>query len=888
MDITKNKKSTLSEDKNFLVPTAPKNLYITEKPSVAMEFAKALGMNLGARKNGYIEDGDNIVTWCVGHLVSLSNPDAYDEEYKKWELEPLPIIPHKYLYQVLSNTKPQYQVVSTLLNRDDVDKIYYSGDSAREGEYIQRLVRQLAGHNPNAEEYRVWIDSQTKEEILKGIRTAHELSYYDSLSDSAYARAIEDWLVGMNFSRALSIKYARMISAAAGLQKAEPIRVGRVMSCVLGMIVERERLIRTTDTIPFYGIKADLDKGIEADWKIVKGSKYENAGDDIRYKDAGLLKKEPVDELIGAMNSKGTATIKESKRSEEKKTAPLLFNLAELQAECTKAFHISPAKTLEIAQTLYEKKLTTYPRTDARVLTTAICKVYDKNIKGIGAFPHLKVYSDTVINNSWQEKLRNKKTKYVDDAQVSDHYAIIPTGEGNDTYDSLSSLEKDVYTLIAKRFLSIFYPEAVYDRLNLTVTAEGETFTASFSAIKTEGYLEVAGHKAEPDAARLLSVAASLTGTVPAKFTLKEGKSKPPSRYTSGSMILAMENAGKLIEDPELREQISGSGIGTSATRAEIISKLEKCNYIKINPKNQQITPDKMGELIYDILFIASPKLLNPELTAKWETGLQEIVDKKQTKDQYLEELNQYIKDTVKEMKDKDCTDSIKKAIEALKKVYKDIGQRSSLSQGSEEIGVNCPACGKPLMMNAKGMYCSGYKDGCKMAVRREVFYKSLSDADLIKFVKTSTKDGNGVITSEESAVMRGLKSKDGKKFDAALIMTKAPDDYPKFQLKFAESGIICPRCGSPMRINDNGIYCTGYKNGCKVNIRREMLKKKLSDANLKALIKDAKVDENGVLKSPAIGPISGFAGRKGTFQAKIYLEQTDPQSYTNCKLDFS
>ena len=863
------------------------NLYIAEKPSVAMEFAKALGMNLGARKDGYVEDGDNIVTWCVGHLVTMATPDTYDEEYKKWELDTLPIIPAKYLYSILPNTKSQYQVVSKLLNRKDVTKIYYSGDSAREGEYIQRLVRQMAGHNPNAEEYRVWIDSQTKEEILNGIKNAHTLDYYDSLSDSAYARAIEDWLVGMNFSRALSIKYARMISAAAGLSKAEPIRVGRVMSCVLGMIVERERLIRTTDTIPFYGIKADLGKGVEADWKITKGSKYENSGDDIRYKDTGLLKKDLTEDLIKTLNNGAVLEITEKKASEEKKTAPLLFNLAELQAECTKTFHISPAQTLEIAQSLYEKKLTTYPRTDARVLTTAICKVYDKNIKGIGSFSHLKGFADNVLNNNWQDKLRTKKTKYVDDAQVSDHYAIIPTGEGSDAYNSLSGLEKDVFTLIAKRFLSIFYPEAVYDRLTLTGKAEGETFTASFSAIKTEGYLEVAGYEKKADAERLLAAASSLSGKIPATYSLKEGKSKPPSRYTSGSMILAMENAGKLIEDPELREQISGSGIGTSATRAEIISKLEKCNYICINKKNQQITPDKMGELIYDILYIASPNLLNPKLTAEWETGLQEIVDKKQTKDQYLATLNDYIREMVSEMKSKDCTEDVKKAIESLKKVYPDIGKTSTMSNGSEELGIACPDCGKPLMINAKGIYCSGYKDGCKMTIRREVFYKELTDADLKGFMTTAEKAPDGTITSKESAVKRGFKSKEGKKFDASLIMVKAPGEYPRFQLKFPESGIVCPRCGKTMNLNEKGIYCTGYKEGCKVTINREMLKKKLSDADLKSLITTAKVDSNGVLKSDIIGPINGFTGKKGKFNAKIYLEQASAQEYPNCKFDF-
>lgn len=748
-----------------------KALFIAEKPSVAMEFSKALDMKPKEKNNGFVEDEHYIVTWCVGHLVTLSYPDKYDEKLKKWDLETLPFIPKEYKYEVIPEVAAQYKIVKTLLNRKDVDRIYYSGDSAREGEYIQRLVRQMAGHNVSAKEFRVWIDSQTREEILNGIKNAHELAYYDKLSDSAYARAIEDYLVGIDFSRALSIKYANLVSNAAGI-KYMPIAVGRVMSCVLGMIVERERQIRSTKVIPYYGIKLSLSANVSADWKIREGSAYMDDPD--RYNDTGLLKKEKTEALLRELNNTGSTAIIKKEKKQESKAAPLLFNLAELQAECTKQFHISPADTLKIAQTLYEAKLTTYPRTDARVLTTAICKVYDKNIRGLQKVNEVAAFSQEVLDNGMHETLRKKVTKYVDDSKVSDHYAIIPTGEGFENMGKLSQLEKDVYLLICKRFLSIFYPPAVYDKLAFTCKTGKEVFDSSYTAVSSEGYLKVAGRKDDSDAAAAIAEVEGMPDNVsPVTFDLKEGKSKPPKRYTTGSMILAMENAGKLIEDEALREQIKGSGIGTSATRAETISKLERLQYIAVNKKTQTITPDKLGEMIYDVLRLSVPTILKPDYTASWETGLQGIVDGKYTKQIYLDKIYAYIEKNTEKMKAENHTEEIRKNIGELKSVYPDIGKAPANSDGGNgnSSAVNCPVCGKPLKISEKSIYCSAYKDGCKFTIWREISGKKLTDKQLESLAKNIKKNGDSY-QSAPSAKISGFKSKKGTSFDAKLQVT--------------------------------------------------------------------------------------------------------------------
>ena len=759
-----------------------KSLFIAEKPSVAVEFAKALQVTgSGTKKDGYIENDEFIVTWCVGHLVTMSYPEAYDPELKNWSLDTLPFIPTHYKYEVIGDVRKQYNVVKQLLNRQDIDAIYYSGDSAREGEYIQRLVRQLAGHNQNAKEYRVWIDSQTKEEILRGIREAKELSAYDALSDSAYARAIEDYLIGINFSRALSIKYSRIVSTAVGDNKYHAIAVGRVMSCVLGMVVERERLIRNTKVISFYSMKA-LTSGMTFDWKITEKSPYFNTPDN--YNNSGLLNRAPVTNLVAACNEIGTLNIVSNEKSVSKKAAPLLFNLAELQSECTKLFKISPSDTLAIAQSLYEKKLTTYPRTDARVLTTAITKVYQENIAGLKNIPQLKPFAEHILSGNLYSPSRMNNTKYVDDSKVADHYAIIPTGQETHNLGTLSQLERQVYILICQRFLSIFYPEAVINKVSLQGQCNGETFVASCSITADPGFLVVSGYKKNADEEKIYQQAVHLTGVVPATFEEREGKSKPPGRYTSGSMILAMENAGNLIEDQELREQIKGSGIGTSATRGEVISKLEKNRYITINKKTQVITPDSLGEIIYDILHDAVPQILNPRYTASWEKGLQGIVDGNVNKETYLSKINGYVAAGVNSMKSQNFTDDIKSNIAKLKAVYPSIS--TSWQMNKNEVGIACPLCGMPLKISDKGYYCSGYKEGCKFSIWNTIAGKKITDSILKDLIESWTKNETGGGYTKISKKISGFKSKSGKTFEARIQFTQEKaGDYIKASFQF-------------------------------------------------------------------------------------------------------
>lgn len=756
-----------------------KSLFITEKPSVAMEFAKALKMS-AKRQNGYMEDDQHIITWCRGHLIEMAYPEDYDPSLKTWKMEDLPFLPEKYRYKIIPDAKDQYDTVASLLNRDDVNKIYYSGDSAREGEYIQRLVRMCAGHNPSAEEYRVWIDSQTEEEILRGIREAKPLSEYDALSDSAYARAIEDYLIGMNFSRALSLKYAKIASDAVG-GKYHAVAVGRVMSCVLGMVVERERLIRNTKTVSFYSIQAETN-GLRMDWKITEQSPYFHTPDN--YNNNGLLNRVPVTELVTRMNQAGTLQITENKEKKSQKFAPLLFNLAELQSECTKLFKISPADTLMVAQSLYEKKMTTYPRTDARVLTTAITKVYQANIGGLKAFAPVRDYAEKVLEENLHDPKRMNNTKYVNDALVSDHYAIIPTGQSIEEYYSLSEIEKKIYELICRRFLSIFYPPAETSKRNVAATTCGEMFYANFDKLIAPGYLEVAGYKDDPEGAIAYNHAAGLQGTVPAAFQEREGKSKPPARFTSGSMILAMENAGNLIEDPELREQIKGSGIGTSATRAETISKLERIQYIKIDKKTQTITPDMFGEIVYDILHEAAPNILNPEYTASWEKGLQGIVDGKVQKSYYLEKIYRYVRDMVAATQNSDYREQVQQAIKALQPVYPHI--KPAVAGASKfDTGIKCPICGKPLMNGEKNYYCGGYKEGCKFSIYKTPKGKTIPESIVKDLVASWNGDGQGGGASKVSKKISGFVSKTGSKFDAKIQFVMAPGDGVKIKFHF-------------------------------------------------------------------------------------------------------
>ena len=667
-----------------------KSVYIAEKPSVAQEFAKALKLNT-KRRDGYLESDEAIVTWCVGHLVTMSYPEEYDPALKRWNLQTLPFIPEEFKYEVIPSVAKQFQIVSGILNREDVDTIYVCTDSGREGEYIYRLVEQEA-HVEGKKRRRVWIDSQTEEEILRGIREAKDLSEYDNLGASAYLRAKEDYLMGINFSRLLTLKYGNSISNFLQT-KYSVVSVGRVMTCVLGMVVRREREIRDFVKTPFYRVLSTIDAQghtFEGEWRAVKGSRYFESYD--LYKENGFKERKKAEELIqylqtpddeyvnvaGIQGQSGlNCRIESIEKKKEKKNPPLLYNLAELQNDCSKRFKISPDETLRIVQELYEKKLVTYPRTDARVLSTAVAKEITRNLNGLSKYPMAAPYMQDILNFGIYKTLA--KTRYVNDKQITDHYAIIPTGQGLNALSTVSSTAKGVYDLIVRRFLSIFYPPAVYQKVAIVTKIKEESFFSSFKVLAEEGYLKVAGipkKKASQTATKdssngnsennnndtndeagsdssdqsldtgLFEVIKSLKkGAVlqVRALDIKEGETSPPKRYNSGSMILAMENAGQLIEDEELRAQIKGSGIGTSATRAEILKKLVNIKYLALNKKTQVITPTLQGEMIYDVVDHSIRSLLNPELTASWEKGLNYVAEGSITSDEYMRKLDHFI-----------------------------------------------------------------------------------------------------------------------------------------------------------------------------------------------------------------------------------------------------
>ena len=666
-----------------------KSLFIAEKPSVAQEFAKALKLNT-KRRDGYLESDEAIVTWCVGHLVTMSYPEEYDPALRRWNLQTLPFIPEEFKYEVIPSVAKQFQIVSGILNREDVDMIYVCTDSGREGEYIYRLVEQEA-HVEGKKRRRVWIDSQTEEEILRGIREAKDLSEYDNLSASAYLRAKEDYLMGINFSRLLTLKYGNSISNFLHTQYSV-VSVGRVMTCVLGMVVRREREIRDFIKTPFYRVLSTIDAQghtFEGEWRAVKGSRYFESYD--LYKENGFKERKKAEELIqylqtpdeksvnvaaGMQEQSGlNCRIESIEKKKEKKNPPLLYNLAELQNDCSKRFKISPDETLRIVQELYEKKLVTYPRTDARVLSTAVAKEITRNLNGLSKYPMAAPYMQDILNFGSYKTLA--KTRYVNDKQITDHYAIIPTGQGLNALSTVSSTAKGVYDLIVRRFLSIFYPPAVYQKVAIVTKMKEESFFSSFKVLVEEGYLKVAGmpkRKTAQTAAKdggnasntvddtneengsdsadqsldtgLFEVIKSLKkgAVLPVRaLDIKEGETSPPKRYNSGSMILAMENAGQLIEDEELRAQIKGSGIGTSATRAEILKKLVNIKYLALNKKTQVITPTLQGEMIYDVVDHSIRSLLNPELTASWEKGLNYVAEGSITSDEYMRKLDHFI-----------------------------------------------------------------------------------------------------------------------------------------------------------------------------------------------------------------------------------------------------
>ena len=657
-----------------------KSLYIAEKPSVAQQFAEVLKIR-GRRGDGYIESEQAVVTWCVGHLVTMSYPEAYDMKFKRWSLQTLPFLPKEFKYEVITNVSKQFEIVKGLLNRPDIDTIYVCTDSGREGEYIYRLVAQMAGVKDKKQK-RVWIDSQTEEEILRGIREAKDETEYDNLSASAYLRAKEDYLMGINFSRVLTLKYGPALSNYLGT-KFTVLSVGRVMTCVMGMVVRREREIRGFVKTPFYRVIGSFEAPgkdgqpvpFEAEWKAVEGSRY--FGTPCLYKDNGFKDRQQAEELAALLTAEPplTATVLAKEKKKETKNPPLLYNLAELQNDCSKMFKISPDETLKVVQELYEKKLVTYPRTDARVLSTAVAKEIYKNIGGLKNFEPLAGFAAEALESGSFKGIA--KTRYVNDKQITDHYAIIPTGQGMGALRSLSPLSAKVYEVIARRFLSIFYPPAIYQKYALELVIDKEHFYANFRVMLEAGYLKVAdvsGSKKKTDAKPKDGQAENASGdseegstdstqknmdnpefiamlgtlkkgaVIPLKsLAIKEGETSPPKRYTSGSMILAMENAGQLIEDDELRTQIKGSGIGTSATRAEILKKLFNIKYLALNQKTQVITPTLLGEMIFDVVNASIRQLLNPELTASWEKGLTYVAEGSITSDEYMQKLENFV-----------------------------------------------------------------------------------------------------------------------------------------------------------------------------------------------------------------------------------------------------
>lgn len=635
-----------------------KNLYIAEKPSVAREFAKALKINGGSR-DGYIESESSIVTWCVGHLVTMSYPEEYDPALKKWSVETLPFLPDTFKYEVIDGVSKQFNIVKGLLNREDVSCIYVCTDSGREGEYIYRLVDQMAEVPDTKEKRRVWIDSQTEEEILRGIKEAKNIHEYDNLCASAYLRAKEDYLMGINFSRILTLKYSYTVKSYLGKDRCV-ISVGRVMTCVLGMIVRREREIRQFVKTPFYRVIGNMelaDGTFEAEWRAAEGTKYFNSP--FLYKENGFKEEKDAKHLIeeleaGETDEKGLplALVVKVEKKRENKNAPLLYNLAELQNDCSRLFKISPDQTLQIVQELYEKKLVTYPRTDARVLSTAVSKEIYKNISGLKNIPSMKGFAENILQSGSYKGIA--KTRYVNDKQITDHYAIIPTGQGLNAFGSLHETAKKVYEIIVRRFLSIFYPPAVYQKLNLTLERNGEKLFANFKVLVEPGYLPVTvnsfGRQKEEEekySKEMVEAAMALKKGMKLSvngFEIKEGETSPPKRYSSGTLILAMENAGQLIEDEELRAQIKGSGIGTSATRAEIIKKLVNNKYLELNKKTQIITPTLMGEMIHDVVASSIKSLLNPELTASWEKGLSYVAEGSITEEEYMKKLEDFIR----------------------------------------------------------------------------------------------------------------------------------------------------------------------------------------------------------------------------------------------------
>lgn len=859
-----------------------KSLIITEKPSVAREFARILGVS--GRNDGYIEDSHYAITWCVGHLVEMVYPEEYDIKYKKWKLEDLPFLPKDYKYNVIPSVSKQYDIVHKLLHREDIDTVYWAGDAGKEGQTIEENIRRFGGVREGMKELRVWIDSQTEEEIKRGIAEARPMSDYDNLANSGIMRTIEDYAMGINFSRVMSVKYGNLLNDAAGTKSYTAIAVGRVMTCVLGMVVIREREIRNFVETPFYRVVGNFfDAEVEGEWKAVEGSSY--YASPLLYKENGFKEKVHAEKLIKDLTNK-TAIVKTVDKGISKKRAPLLFNLAELQAECSKRFKISPDETLQVAQDLYERKLTTYPRTDARVLSSAVAKEISKNIRGLRSFEPVAPFVQNIVEHGLYKNIG--KSSYTDDSKITDHYAIIPTGQVNE-YKSLTELQKRVYELIVRRFLSIFYPPAQYQTVKLTIGIEKESFFAGAKVLKVPGYLEIAGRpdtkekreKEDGDgeennpknSAALLKLADSLKegDTAEVKeFLVKEGKTSPPKRYTSGSMVLAMENAGQLIEEEELREQIKGSGIGTSATRAEIIKKLVRIGYLALNKKTQVLTPEALGEMVYEVVNMTVPALLNPKMTASWEKGLDGITQGTVPMEDYREKLEEFIRKETVSMINENLTSQIAGQIRPL------AGSNAKDMKAKVKIGATCPACGGEIETTPFGYGCSNYnKDGsgCRFAIG-SIAGRELNDEE----VKQLLSEGR-------TGVLKGFTSKNKKKFSACLVMTKDEEGKPNITFDFSQNepetieGVSCPLCGGAIEIKPFGYGCANYKaedeSGCRFAIGK-IAGKDLNTAQVKELLTNGRT-----------GTIRGFTSKnKKKFDACLMLGE-DENGKKVLKFDF-
>lgn len=852
-----------------------KALIITEKPSVAQEFAKIL--KVSGRQNGYLENEAYVITWCVGHLVEMVYPEEYDSKYKKWKLEDLPFLPKDYKYGVIKSVSGQYDVVHKMLHREDIDTVYWAGDAGKEGQTIEENIRNFGGVREGMQELRVWIDSQTEEEILRGIKEAKPMREYANLGKSGIMRTIEDYAMGINFSRAMSVKYGNLLNDAAGTKSYTAIAVGRVMTCVLGMVVIKEREIRNFIETPFYRIVGKFtDAEIEAEWKTTEESAY--YASPLLYKENGFAKEEDAKAFLESLAGK-EARVSSVEKGISKKKAPLLFNLAELQAECAKRFKISPDETLQIAQDLYEKKLTTYPRTDARVLSSAVAKEISKNVSRLKGYEPVSQFVNAIMQSGTYRGIG--RSAYTDDSKITDHYAIIPTGQLTEL-NSVNGLHRQVYDLIVRRFLSIFYPPAEYQTVKFIAKIEKESFFAGGKILKSPGYLCVLGKEAAEEkdedggekeegtnAKTLLAMIEKLSenDVVPVKgMDIKEGKTSPPKRYTSGSMVLAMENAGQLIEDEELRAQIKGSGIGTSATRAEIIKKLVRVGYLNLNRKSQVLTPTMLGEMIFETVSMTVPELLNPKMTASWEKGLDGITRGTVDMGEYRAKLEDFIRRETLSMAQTDRKQELIKRIQPL------TGRESRGAAARKKLGIKCPLCDGEVETTPFGYGCSNYRtNGCKFSIGT-IAGRNLTEEEVTK-----------LLTEGKTEILNGFVSKSKKKFSAALIYKKDENGVPSIQFDFSGNvpdvleGVACPVCGEPIEIMPYGYTCRRHRENpeaCYFSIGK-IAEKQLSKQDVEELIK------NGHTQT-----LRGFKSKNGKkFDAVLTLTEEDGRK--KLKFDF-